>query len=243
MTTCWMTRGLLANDGAESCDFDVLTGDLGSKWWIRDTAFKAHPAGTWMRYPMLAIDRMCARGLQGDEILKIVVRTFLISAGGRSSSISLAAITTPRSLPLLLAHAGGCGSPDRWHRREVYEDPAVLEMIQKIELVPIKARADSILEQMKQWHGRTTKCPTTVEIHARGMSTRSSPNMPRVILTRITISATWSLVTSSVCLRRRYRVGPASTGDPAPPRHLHSRRCCRRCACLDWKRQKRLRSD
>jgi 2-methylcitrate dehydratase PrpD len=166
--------------GADSCEFDLLASDLGSKWWIRDTAFKAHPAGTWMRYPMLAIDRIVDReDLRGEEVVKIVVRTFLIRGGPFVVDLPHSFHDTQVNYPYLLAMRALRVPPNRWHTQEVYEDPAVLQMMRKIEFVPDESAADGIVEQMKQWHGRTTQCSATVEVYARGSVYRESTDHAR----------------------------------------------------------------
>jgi 2-methylcitrate dehydratase PrpD len=152
---------------AESCDFEMLTRELGTKWWILDTSIKPYPAGTWMRNSMRALDRIMRRPeYDVTKVDRIVVRTWLLredSPATQSSPRSY--LDTQVSYPYLLAVSALGISPSRWHTPEVYESQRVLSTMKKIEFVHDPKSADVIYEEMLRWHGRTTKAPATVEVH------------------------------------------------------------------------------
>jgi 2-methylcitrate dehydratase PrpD len=158
--------------GAADCDVDVLTRDLGSKWWILETSLMPYPAGTWMRNSMLALDRIVERErLAAHEIDKIVVSTMLIKEAGPPVLTEFRSYhDTQVSYPYLLAMRALRIAPNRWHTRDVFEDPLVLELVRKIELTSSRESADVVIAEIESWsERRTTRAPATVEIHARGM--------------------------------------------------------------------------
>lgn len=156
--------------GAQSCDFEMLTRDLGKKWWILDTSIKPYPAGTWMRNSMMVLERIVRKhDLKPDEIAQVTVHTWLLKESGpavRKSPESY--LDTQVSYPYLLAMIALRMPPNRWHAREVYSDPAVLRMMHKIQLTFDPQAGNVIYEEMQQWHGRTRKAPARVVVQARG---------------------------------------------------------------------------
>jgi 2-methylcitrate dehydratase PrpD len=169
--------------GAESREPAVLTQELGTKWWIMDTSVKMTPAGTWMRSPMLALEKVMAREhLAADEISTVRVRTFI--ARDRSSQ-TLAQPQSFRdtqvSYVYLLAMQMLGIPPHRWHAPEVYQDVRVWDAMRKIELINDPAAALVIYEEMQnpRWHGRNTRSPAVVEVQARGSTFSERVETPR----------------------------------------------------------------
>lgn len=156
--------------GADRCDFDVLTRDLGTKWWIMDTSFKPYPGGTWMRTSMMVLDRIVRRhDLAPEQIDKIVVHSWMLKSGGVVvQKQPKSALDTQVSYPYLLAMRALRIPPKRWQTEEVYSDPAVHRMMQKISLVHDPEAANVIYAEFEQWHGRTRKAPARVVVHANG---------------------------------------------------------------------------
>lgn len=157
--------------GAEYCDFEILSSGLGSKWWILDTSFKPYPAGTWMRNPMLALDRIVAKhNIKPGEIEKIIVKSWTI--GGKNSPFTQdepqSYLDTQISYPYLLTMRALRIPPNQWHTREVYTDQTVLSTMKKITLEPDPKATQILFEELTHGVRRATKAPATVVVHTRG---------------------------------------------------------------------------
>jgi 2-methylcitrate dehydratase PrpD len=166
-------KGFWSIAGYAGCDFDLLTRDLGSKWWILDTSFKPYPAGTWMRTAATALDEIVTRtGLRAEEVEKIVVRTMILRNDAErnvfTQDVPQSARDTQVSYPYLIAMRALAISPQRWHRPETYLDPRVRRLTEAVELVQDQDTLDAVYRETLTWHGRTRKVPATVEVHARG---------------------------------------------------------------------------
>lgn len=166
-------KGFWSIAGYPGCDFDLLTRDLGSKWWILDTSFKPYPAGTWMRTAATALDEiLTCTDLRGEEVDKVVVRTMILRGDAERSvfvqDVPQSARDTQVSYPYLIAMRTLRISPNRWHLPETYLDPRVHRIAAAVELIEDQDALNTVYLETLTWHGRTRKVPATVEVHARG---------------------------------------------------------------------------
>ncbi|MBI3966971.1 MAG: MmgE/PrpD family protein [Chloroflexi bacterium] len=158
--------------GAKYCDFDMLTRDLGSKWWILDTSIKPYPAGTWMRNSMLAVDQlMSAHDFRPAEIEQILVKTWVLREKSPATQTEPQSyLDTQVSYPYLLAMRVLRIPPNRWHAKEVYTDPLVLDTMKKIRIEGDPTISQQVYDEVSQGVRRATKAPARVEIAARGQT-------------------------------------------------------------------------
>ncbi|MFC2058511.1 MmgE/PrpD family protein [Chloroflexota bacterium] len=158
--------------GAKYCDFAMLTKDLGSKWWIMDTAIKPYPACAYMRHPMTATDKIiAAHNIKPEEIDLIVAKLRPVhNTGVFFQDEPESYLDTQVSYQYTIAMRALQIPPDRWHKREVYSDPFVRSMVKKVRIEPDPSAIEAVYEDIKEGQEirRPKKNPTTVEIHARG---------------------------------------------------------------------------
>lgn len=62
--------------GFDHCNFELMLGQLGKKWYIKDTTYKPWPVCAWIKYPLTAFQRiMQDKKLAPEEIEKVIVRS------------------------------------------------------------------------------------------------------------------------------------------------------------------------
>ena len=168
-------HGFWRMTGSEWCDFQILTKGLGSKWWIMDTSIKPYPAGTWMRNPILALDKIIeAHHIKPEEIEQIVAKIWplwpLHKKGPATQERPESYLDTQISYQYLLAVRALGVPPNRWYSKEVYSDPLVKSMIKKIRIEEDPQSTRALYEEIRE--GREvrhpSKAPATVEVRARG---------------------------------------------------------------------------
>ena len=61
--------------GAELCDFELMTKELGGKWWIMETSFKPWPSCRYTHHPLTALSRLLDKHpIKPEEVEKITVK-------------------------------------------------------------------------------------------------------------------------------------------------------------------------
>lgn len=170
--------GFWRMSGAESCNSAMLTKDLGSKWWILDTSFKAYPAGTWMRPAMEATDKVVrTHDIRPDEIERIVIKNGRLVGGYIRNPWAedgpVNEVVGQTNFLYLVVMRALRVPPARWHTKETYTNPVVLDLLKKIEFVRDPSHELALYQELMQQEKtqgvrRATKSPTTVEVHARG---------------------------------------------------------------------------
>jgi 2-methylcitrate dehydratase PrpD len=152
--------------GAASVDAEVMTAGLGRHWWLLQTSFKLEPAGTWMRPALRALrGAMSSGGVQPDEVQAIDVFTRpLRDTGVFHQDHPRSYLDTQVSYHYLLA-VTALGVPvQRWHLADVYGDPRVQQMIDRVRLHADPVAEQELRAQVRTPPGRAYGCRTRVEV-------------------------------------------------------------------------------
>lgn len=163
-------HGYWKMSGSESVDFDIMTRDIGSKWWLMDTSIKPYPAATYMRSSLWAMDKIInEHGIQPSEISKIIVKTWPLRENSPfTQAKAKGALDAQVSYPYLLAMRAHRVPPNKWQTKEVISDPAIIDTIGKVEIERADAAAMVLYEQLTDSLRRVRRVPSTVVVHARG---------------------------------------------------------------------------
>jgi 2-methylcitrate dehydratase PrpD len=136
--------------GSSSCDWEVLTGGLGSVWWILEGSFKPVATCTWNRQPVDAVAALVAEhDIAPDEIVEIraaVHPAFTLPLWVDPSPADY--LETQMSIPYAVANTVLRTPPGRWQRQETIDDPEVRRMASLVRVVPNDQAVDDYDEQL-----------------------------------------------------------------------------------------------
>lgn len=155
--------------GATSVDWDIMTRDLGTRWWIQDVSFKLEPAGTWMRPALRAMRTVIEENhLQPGEIHKIDVYLHAPSQKLFSKTKPTRYLDAQVSYPYLLSVIA-LGIPmEHWQDPKVFRSRALRNMIARIQMHPDEEARDDLYRELSVPPRRATGALTKVKVHARG---------------------------------------------------------------------------
>jgi 2-methylcitrate dehydratase PrpD len=155
--------------GATSVDWDIMTRELGTRWWIQEISFKLEPAGTWMRPALRAMRTVIEENkLQPEEIHKIDVYLHAPSQKLFSKSKPTRYLDAQVSYPYLLS-VTALGIPmERWQDPKVFRSKALRNMIARVEMHPDEEAREDLLRELSVPPRRATGALTKVRVHARG---------------------------------------------------------------------------
>lgn len=155
--------------GAARVDMDILTRELGSKWWIHEVSFKLEPAGTWMRPALRALRSVIEENrLAADEIEKIDVYLYSLSQKLFSSTQAARYLDAQVSYPYLLSVLA-LGIPmERWQDPKVFRSKALRDMIKRVELHPDEEAKAELYRELNAPPHRATGSLTKIKVLARG---------------------------------------------------------------------------
>jgi 2-methylcitrate dehydratase PrpD len=150
--------------GAQGCDWDFLTRDLGSHWTIPEVSYKWFPANHSVANPTIALLQRTMRehGLRPEEIEHVEVRR------GRAQERPPREIRNQMDAWTVPAYTIAAGVYDVWPRCSwqepaVYRRPDLLAFMKKIELRPLRdGDVTSTGNYWEHW------APIRVAIRARG---------------------------------------------------------------------------
>ncbi len=154
--------------GAESCDFQVMTDDLGKKWWLMEASFKPWPCCRIIHHSLTAFDRLITKyKIKPEEIAKITVKGFFYlphffvtdPKGAIGSQFSV-----PHALAMLIFRVP---PGPQWHALENVEDEKVKEFRKKVKVEVDDRMDDYIKPQLLEKPRILKRIPTTVEIVTR----------------------------------------------------------------------------
>jgi 2-methylcitrate dehydratase PrpD len=161
--------------GSQSCNWDLMTGELGKKWWIGETSIKCFPACGNSSHSIDLFSRIIEKErLSPDDIEEVTIGmpffTTYLKESVYPKNLVDAQFSIPYSLTML-AHKVKRGY--RWFTSETMNDPKVVAFFRKIRMVENRAGFVSMIEEIQQ-KGRYIKLPTFVEVKVRGRVFRES---------------------------------------------------------------------
>ena len=169
--------GYWALAGSPDCNWAVLTGALGEKWWISEAAVKPYAINRLEHHSIDAFRKIVRNyRLQPDEISSVCVKTF-----ARVASPFLSGTAAPEtpiaaqfSLPFALAAcAYGIELTPHWQSAEVLNDVRLRSFTQRIRVETDPAIQRLMAEDFRRTR-RYPRVPATVIVTARGTSYSAS---------------------------------------------------------------------
>jgi 2-methylcitrate dehydratase PrpD len=166
-------RALWKVMGYDHCTEELMTGELGQRWFIMDTTFKKWPCQRWMHYSLTALEWLLREeSYRPDEVERVVVLT-----NGRSNNRRFhdqnppdgpaCQYSYPHTVAMLLL---GVPPGPLWFSQPVVNDPRVQELRSKVEVT----LAPESKQEDETWFadGQIRKLPSGVEITARDRTRR-----------------------------------------------------------------------
>ncbi len=162
-------RSLAPMAGSPIYDSDLITRDLGTRWFMMDDVFKPWPFERFVQYPMWLLDRlMYEQGLSARDIDRLTMRPipFVTGAGvpgtgpgtatvigGVQHAAAMIALRTP-------LHPS-------WRSPQIVADPRVQEFAARVEVEPEHAAREASRHNRD---GQYRLMPSSIEVSARGQT-------------------------------------------------------------------------
>lgn len=157
--------------GAVSCDWDLMTRDLGMRWFIAETSFKPYPHGRQTNHAVDLFTKIVRdEGLSADEIEEVVVKIppvevirILVENVEPASQIGM-----PFSVPYAFAMViAGLPPGPKWTKPDNLKNTKLMSFARKVrpQVNPDLYRV--MVDQIKA-EGTYRRIPTEVEVRARG---------------------------------------------------------------------------
>jgi 2-methylcitrate dehydratase PrpD len=158
--------------GASACDWDILLGDLGSRWWILDASFKPYASGRYGNFPIDLFRRLIEEHqLRADEIDRVDVWTISHAVAPWFNNPPQSQIDLPFNIPFeLAACAYRIDLGPRWQSWETVRDARLPAFTQRVYVHPNTELRTTTGEtpQLPGTGGLPTRIPTKVQVEARG---------------------------------------------------------------------------
>lgn len=157
---------------------ELLTEDLGKKWWITETAVKFYPSCRYTHGPIDILKRlMQEESIAPADIDKIVIYINPMGYALQAFRCPEQSITDDHRAPLngafnipyamALAALGRTPGP-LWYSVENLNDPKVWALARKIITQPDAAAYEEVRSGIRSKIGRFRKTPASIKVHAKG---------------------------------------------------------------------------
>lgn len=171
--------GFWKMQGAVSTDQGLLVEELGTKWWVEETAIKFYPSYRYTHAPIDMLKRvMAGNALSADEIEHIEVRL-------NPMAYSLPVFNNPPmeipddhcapancafNVPYVMSLiALGRKPGPAWQKPRSFMDPAILKFMQKVSTSADAAASDETARAIREERiGRFRKSGGSIIVKARG---------------------------------------------------------------------------
>lgn len=165
--------------GSMRTDTELLVGELGSKWWILETALKYQPSCRYTHGPITMLQRlMTEEKLEAGDIEKIEVRmnpmgyalNFFKEPAKSLAADHCAPLNGSFNIPYVLAliALGRTPSP-LWYSEQNLSDPEVWDLASRIVTAEDTSARDEVRRAFKETRiRRFRKTPSSMTVWARG---------------------------------------------------------------------------
>lgn len=171
--------GFIQAQGAVGADVGIIVEELGSKWWIAETALKYYPSCRYTHGPIEALIGLMQReSLGADEIESIEVRLNPMAFSMpffRSPATSVAVdhrapLHGAFNVPYVMALAALGRTPGpAWYSKENLEDPKVWALASRIRTAPDPVATDAGIRAVQETRiGRFRLTRGSLTVRARG---------------------------------------------------------------------------
>ncbi|MBI2909429.1 MAG: MmgE/PrpD family protein [Chloroflexi bacterium] len=161
-------RGLWAIRGTGHCDFDLMTRDLGKKWYLPGNSYKPWPSCRYTHHPLTVFLKLIRENeIKAEDIDRVLIRIEKRGAGPRfASKDPVGEVSCEFNQPHAMAMgAFGIERGPLWYAPETMEDPRIVSFRHKVD---VELRTDfpgSELWSSEDW---LLKIPTAVTVTAKG---------------------------------------------------------------------------
>jgi 2-methylcitrate dehydratase PrpD len=182
-TRCLDGEGFLRAQGTLATDHQLLTEELGRKWWILETCIKYYPSCRYTHGPIDMLRRLMHEQRFGaDDIEKIVIRMHPMGYALRIFRDPPDAIRCDHRAPLngafnipyvmALAALGRTPGP-QWYTEENLRDPRVWELAGRIISAEDESARDDVRRAFRETRiRRFRKTPASMTVWAGGREFR-----------------------------------------------------------------------
>lgn len=198
--------GFWRQQGSVSTDQGLLNEDLGKHWWIEDDCIKFYPSCRYTAAPIDMLTRLMAQHrFTMDEIEHIEVRLnpmalalplFKEPASRIDGNDHCAPLNGEFNIPYIMALVVlGVPPGPRWHQKEMFENPKVLDFMKRVTTAPDPAAVAEATRAIREERiGRFRKSGGSITVKARGneyvLQTEYSRGDPWTPETRVT----WDMI-------------------------------------------------
>ncbi|MBI2906622.1 MAG: MmgE/PrpD family protein [Chloroflexi bacterium] len=177
MAGCGMTayQGILDGEnglwklrGTGACDFNVMVGGLGEKWYFPEIGYKPWPSVQRTRHALTLFTRIISENqIRAEEIESVLIRTNSVGASARFADKNpIGMVSCEFNQPHAIAMAAlGVKRGADWYSPEIINDARVRALREKVD-VGVEPRT----KEKKTWplEDQLRKEPTSILVAARG---------------------------------------------------------------------------
>ncbi len=160
--------GLWRLCGVARCDFELMVGGLGSKWFLANNAYKPWPACKWTQYPLTAFDAILKEHrLTADEIDRIDVQSHVFGTAAyfrntRPSTMISCAFNYPHAIAMMALRVP---PGPWWYSPAAVNDPKVRRFRERVH---VRTEPYTEISESSMVDGQLRELPTRVTVFARG---------------------------------------------------------------------------
>ncbi len=161
-------HGLWTFRSTGACDFNIMVGELGKKWYLPENSYKPWPSLRWTHHGLTLLTKIVAENdIRAADIDRIVVKTAPRGASGRfANKQPIGMVSCEFNQPhAMTMGALGIKRGPQWYSPETMNDPQVRALRQKVD---VAVEPKSV--ETKSWslEDRIRKRPTSVSLTAKG---------------------------------------------------------------------------
>jgi 2-methylcitrate dehydratase PrpD len=172
--------GFWKQQGNVSTDQGLLNEELGKKWWIEEDCIKFYPSCRYTAAPIDMITKLMAEHkFKMDEIehidlklnpMALALPLFKEPATRIDGNDHCAPLNGEFNLPYIMALVVlGIPPGPRWHRKEMYENPKIIDFMKRVTTSPDPAAVEEAVRAIKEERiGRFRKSGGSITVKARG---------------------------------------------------------------------------
>ncbi|MBI2907714.1 MAG: MmgE/PrpD family protein [Chloroflexi bacterium] len=151
-----------------ACDFNIMVGDLGKKWYLPENSYKPWTSLRWTHHGLTILTKLVSENdIKAEDIERILVKTAPRGASGRFANKNpIGMVSCEFNQPHAMAMGAlGIKRGPLWYAPETMNDPRVRALRDKVD-VAVEPRA----VECKSWplEDQIRKRPTSVAITAKG---------------------------------------------------------------------------
>ncbi|MFH1484487.1 MAG: MmgE/PrpD family protein [Chloroflexota bacterium] len=161
-------HGLWTFRNTGACDFKIMVGGLGKKWYLPENSYKPWTSLRWTHHPLTILTKMIDENdIRAEDIERMVVRTSPRGASGRFANKNpIGMVSCEFNQP----HAMAMGAlrvrrGPQWYSPETMNDPRVRALREKVDVAVEEKTKEAVSWPLED---RIRKRPTSLVVIAKG---------------------------------------------------------------------------